>query len=151
MPVEIERKFLVKNNYPRVNGNIYRQGYFPTENGITVRVRIAGSTSYITIKGPATGISRKEYEYSIPLADANELLSFCTSHIEKIRYHIQHDNLVWEVDEFKAENEGLVVAEVELHRADQTITLPSWVGEEVSSDLRYTNFALSKNPFRFWR
>ena len=150
---EIERKFLVRTkSYSKTDGVSYRQGYLPTEKATTVRIRTAGNQGYITIKGATVGLSRKEYEYPISVEDANEMLStLCTGHlIDKVRYRVEHEGLMWEVDEFKAENEGLVVAEVELSREDQLITLPPWVGNEVSTDSRYTNFALSRRPFSLW-
>ena len=153
MGTEIERKYLVKTkSYSKMDGVAYRQGYLPTEKGTTVRIRTAGDKGYIAVKGATVGLSRKEYEYSIPLADANEMLSsMCIGYIiDKVRYRVQHNDLLWEVDEFKAENEGLVLAEVELSREDQAITLPPWVGDEVSTDPRFTNLALSRKPFSFW-
>jgi adenylate cyclase len=154
MGTEIERKFLVRTkDYSKTDGVSYRQGYLPTKGGTTVRVRSAGDYGYITIKGATVGLSRKEYEYSIPIEDANEMLSsLCVGYIvEKVRYRVQHKDLTWEVDEFVGENEGLVVAEVELSREDQSITPPLWIGDEVSTDLRYTNLALSKKPYRLWK
>ena len=153
MGTEIERRFLVKTSeYPKTDGVVYRQGYLPTERGTTVRIRTTDTGAVISIKGATVGISRKEYEYSIPVADANEMLSsLCSGYIvEKVRYRIQQGDLVWEVDEFQGENKGLVVAEVELSSADQEVMIPNWVGEEVSADLRYTNLALSRTPYRFW-
>ena len=153
MGTEIERKFLVNtSDYPKTDGVVYRQGYLPTERGTTVRIRTTDTGAVISIKGATVGISRKEYEYSIPVADANEMLSsLCSGYIvEKVRYRIQQGDLVWEVDEFQGENKGLVVAEVELSSADQEVMIPNWVGEEVSTDLRYTNLALSRTPYRFW-
>ena len=153
MGTEIERKFLVNTSeYPKTDGVVYRQGYLPTERGTTVRIRTTDTGAVISIKGATVGISRKEYEYSIPVADANEMLSsLCSGYIvEKVRYRIQQGDLVWEVDEFQGENKGLVVAEVELSSADQEVMIPNWVGEEVSADLRYTNLALSRTPYRFW-
>jgi len=153
MGTEIERKFLLRTfDYPKNNGVAYRQGYLPTEKGTTVRIRTCGGVGFITIKGATVGLSRKEYEYPIPLADANEMLSsLCVGHIvEKVRYRVRQDGAIWEVDEFQGENKGLVVAEVELSSADQRVILPDWVGEDVSSDPRYTNLALSQTPYRYW-
>jgi CYTH domain-containing protein len=120
--------------------------------GITVRVRTAGDFGYITVKGPSTGLSRKEYEYTIPLEDANEMLSeLCTGHnVEKVRYRVQHGGLIWEIDEFRGENQGLVTAEVELKAEDQAVALPKWIGPEVSCDMRYSNQSLSRKPYRQW-
>lgn len=153
MGTEIERKFLVRtSDYPRKDGVVYRQGYLPTERGTTVRVRTADTAAFITIKGPTVGLSRKEYEYSIPVADANEMLSsLCSGYIvEKVRYRVPQGDLTWEVDEFQGENKSLVVAEVELSSANQGVTIPNWVGEDVSADPRYTNLALSRKPYGFW-
>ncbi len=154
MAREIERKFLVKNDSWRGQdaGKHYRQGYLSTVKERTVRVRVAGDKGYITIKGITVGASRAEYEYEIPLSDANEMLDQLCERplIEKTRYRITHDGLVWEVDEFMAENQGLVTAEVELKDENQKLTLPDWVGEEVTTDPRYFNANLVARPFRTW-
>ncbi|MDE5078599.1 MAG: CYTH domain-containing protein [Trichodesmium sp. St2_bin6] len=150
MAIEIERKFLVRGNgwKNQAVGQVYRQGYMSTEDGITLRARVVGDQGYLTIKGPSFGNSRAEYEYEIPLEDAEEMLnSLCSSGlIEKIRYKVHHGELVWEVDEFVQDNEGLIVAEVELDDENQKVELPEWIGEEVSQDYRYSNSNLSKNP-----
>jgi adenylate cyclase len=150
---EIERKFLVKDDGWRglAPGVAYRQGYLPT-TGATVRVRIAGERGYLTIKGPTQGVGRAEYEYEVPLADARELLdTLCARpQIEKRRYRIPVGKHVFEVDEFAGDNEGLVIAEVELKSADEPFERPAWVGEEVSHDPRYFNSALARHPFRSW-
>lgn len=154
MPVEIERKFLVVGDEWRslAQGKRYRQGYLVTDPDRTVRVRIVDNHAYLTIKGKSTGISRAEFEYEIPLADAEELLDTLCLHplIEKTRYQIPVDDLVWEVDEFAGENQGLIIAEVELEAEDQAIALPSWVGEDVSADPRYFNSYLSQYPYSTW-
>lgn len=154
MPTEIERKFLVKGDRWRSLGigTIYRQGYIPTINKTTVRVRLVGEQGYLTIKGPKVGVSRAEYEYPIPAEDAKEMLDkFCQLPlIEKTRYKIKWGGLIWELDEFMGENEGLIVAEVELTEENQTIDLPDWIGEEVSHDSRYFNANLVKYPFSQW-
>ncbi len=154
MGVEIERKFLVTSDRwrelaPRV---LYRQGYIPTQSGRTVRVRVAGDQAFITIKGASEGIARSEFEYSIPVEDANEILNgLCALPlIEKYRCKIEIDGLVWEVDEFLDENQGLIIAEVELENADQAIDLPDWIGEDVSHDARYYNSNLVNHPFSRW-
>lgn len=152
MAIEIERKFLVRGNgwKNQAVGQVYRQGYMSTEDGITLRARVVGDQGYLTIKGPSFGNSRAEYEYEIPLEDAEEMLnSLCSSGlIEKIRYKVHHGELVWEVDEFVQDNEGLIVAEVELDDENQKVELPEWIGEEVSQDYRYSNSNLSKNPWK---
>ncbi len=153
MGIEIERKFLVKELviHPKVV-TLYRQGYLPTAKGTTIRVRTAGEKAFLTIKGPAIGFTRKEYEYPIPIIDAEELFGMCVGYIvEKIRYGVYENGLLWEVDEFRRENEGLIVAEIELKSEDQNIEpLPDWVGQEVTSDSRYSNLALSQKPYRQW-
>lgn len=126
------------------------QGYLNTDKARTVRVRLAGDRAFLTIKGKSEGISRAEYEYEIPHADASELLNLCDSVIDKCRYTLEVLGLVWEVDEFFGANEGLVVAEVELKSETHSITLPDWVGEEVSGDWRYFNSSLIQNPYCTW-
>lgn len=154
MGQEIERKFLVIGDAWRTlgEGKAYRQGYIPTPDARTVRVRVAGNQGYLTLKGPALGLVRSEYEYPIPLEDANEMLeTLCDPPlIEKTRYRIPIQNLVWEVDEFWGENAGLIMAEVELTDADQSIEMPDWIGQEVTGDPRYYNSQLRKNPFSRW-
>lgn len=155
MGVEIERKFLVKGDGWRslASGTVYRQGYIASAPGRTVRVRIAGETGYLTIKGETKGIARAEYEYEIPLHDAAELLETLCDRplIEKTRYRIAWDDLTWEVDEFMGENQGLIMAEVELQDADRRLRLPEWIGQEVSGDVRYYNSNLAKHPYREWK
>jgi adenylate cyclase len=155
MAIEIERKFLVQGETWRrtqTTGTLYRQGYIPTLDKRTVRVRIAGDQSYLTLKGPVENCARLEFEYPIPLADAMQMLDqLCESPlIEKIRYKINRDDLIWEVDEFLGGNQGLILAEVELASAHQDIVLPEWIGEEVSGDRRYYNSYLVKHPFTSW-
>lgn len=155
MPVEIERKFLVTGEGWRAFGPgvRYRQGYLTTEPGRTVRIRMAGDRGYITIKGKSTGVSRAEYEYEIPAEHAAEMLdTLCLRPlIEKTRYRVPLGNLVWEVDEFAGENQGLIMAEVELTDETQAVDLPDWIGEEVSGDPRYYNAYLSQRPYATWR
>ncbi|MGB5768999.1 MAG: CYTH domain-containing protein [Crocosphaera sp.] len=155
MTIEIERKFLLKNDNWRflATGKVYRQGYILTEDKITtIRVRIIGTDAYLTIKSKTEGISRNEFEYSIPLEDAEIMLNTLCNRplIEKIRYKVIQEELVWEVDEFQGENEGLILAEVELKDENQTINLPDWVGEEVTYDSRYYNVNLAKHPYQTW-
>ena len=154
MGKEIERKFLVKGNRWRSLGKslLYRQGYINTAGKETVRVRIVGSNAYLTIKGATEGKSRLEFEYSIPIQDAQEMLDNLCSFplIEKKRYKIPIENLVWEVDEFMGENEGLIIAEVELQAENQQIILPDWIEREVS-DPRYYNANLAKYPYNQWK
>ncbi|MBW4652175.1 MAG: CYTH domain-containing protein [Kaiparowitsia implicata GSE-PSE-MK54-09C] len=154
MGIEIERKFLVQGDGWRGQspGAVYRQGYVLASQGRTVRVRVAGTTGFLTLKGGAQGLTRKEFEYEIPLAEAEELLLLMCDRplIEKTRYHIPYQGLIWEVDEFAGENAGLILAEVELTSETQTVPIPDWIGTEVSSDPRYYNAFLSRHPFRLW-
>ena len=155
MAIEIERKFLVINNNWRSlgQGKLYRQGYISTADKLTtIRLRIIGNTAYLTIKSKTEGISRNEFEYPIPLEDAQIMLDTLCHRplIEKIRYQINHDNLIWEIDEFKGENEGLIIAEVELQNENQTLNIPDWVGDEVSHDPKYYNVNLAKYPYQTW-
>lgn len=154
MAQEIERKFLVQQETWRTlaDGRYYCQGYIPTQGKQTVRIRIIGDQGYLTLKGPTAGLSRLEFEYDIPLADAQEMLrELCqTPLVEKYRYRIPLGDVVWEVDDFLGENQGLILAEVELTHAEQTVELPSWIGEEVTGDPRYYNSNLVKHPFKDW-
>lgn len=155
MGKEIERKYLVKSSEWKnlAKGTSYRQGYLSTVKERTVRVRTIDDKCFLTIKGITVGASRAEYEYEIPAADANAMLSnLCEKPlIEKNRYKIAHAGLTWEVDEFFGDNDGLIVAEVELTSEDQKIELPAWVGAEVTSDPRYFNSNLTKNPYKNWK
>lgn len=154
MGIEIERKFLVQGDGWRQlgSGTRYRQGYLVNTKERIVRVRVAGDQGYLTIKGNNESIQRSEYEYAIPLADANELLNTLCQRpfIEKTRYRIPWQDVVWEVDEFSGDNQGLIVAEVELKDPNQPLTLPEWVGREVSDDPRYLNANLVNHPFSQW-
>ncbi len=154
MPVEIERKFLLADDSWRsVAGEGIRmsQGYLSKQHGRTVRVRVAGDQAWLTIKGASEGISRAEFEYAIPVEEALLLLGLCEpSVIDKTRYVIPFGGHVWEVDVFYGENEGLVVAEIELADENECFEMPSWVGLEVSDDRRYANSVLSVTPFRDW-
>ncbi|NEQ95984.1 MAG: CYTH domain-containing protein [Cyanothece sp. SIO2G6] len=154
MGIEIERKFLVTGEAWRSlsPGTLYRQGYIRTQGSATVRVRIAGETGYLTLKGPTRGLSRLEFEYEIPLAEAQQLLDELCDRplIEKYRYPIQIGELTWEIDEFIGENQGLILAEVELTDPEQPVDCPAWIGTEVSGDSRYFNSNLAKTPFSQW-
>ena len=154
MAIEIERKFLIQNDDWRnlALGTVYRQGYLATDAARTVRVRIAGNSAYLTIKSASVGISRAEFEYEIPIADAAQMLDTLCDRplIEKTRYKIQHQGMLWEVDEFDGENRGLILAEVELTDPNQALVLPDWIGQEVSDDPRYFNSNLVKHPFQSW-
>jgi CYTH domain-containing protein len=154
MGKEIERKYLIKDDTWRkdTSGTTYRQGYLSTVKERTVRVRTIDDKGFLTIKGITIGATRREYEYEIPMADANEMLDeLCEKPIiEKTRFKISHAGLTWEIDEFAGVNQGLIVAEVELESEDQNIDFPPWVGEEVSGDPRYFNSNLIANPFANW-
>ena len=153
MAQEIERKFLVQSEGWRgAPGKTYRQGYLNRDMERTVRVRTVEDKAYLTIKGEPTGIARSEYEYEIPVRDADELLNtLCEKPlIEKVRYKIEYGGLVWEVDEFFGENAGLIMAEVELESEDQPFDKPDWIGQEVTDDARYYNANLSQHPFTAW-
>ncbi|HSX52308.1 MAG TPA: CYTH domain-containing protein [Cellvibrio sp.] len=152
MGIEIERKFLVLGDEWRAAPAVYfSQGYLNRDKARTVRVRIAGSEAFLTVKGQSVGATRAEFEYPIPLWDARELLALCEQPlIEKNRRKILHEGFVWEVDEFLGENLGLVVAEIELPTEVTVFALPAWAGAEVTSDERYFNSNLSRNPFSHW-
>ncbi len=152
MAREIERKFLVKEgNWRQANCTQYRQGYLNSTKERIVRVRTIDDKAYLTIKGLTVGASRMEFEYEIPLQDANELLNICEKPlIEKIRYKVEIGGMVWEIDEFTEDNQGLIVAEAELESEDQQFPKPDWIGEEVTGDPRYFNSNLIKHPYSTW-
>lgn len=133
-------------------GITYREGFLSTEADHTIRFRIAGSRGFLTIKTKTVGLSRTEFEFEIPCDRAKELLDqVCEQpQIEKIRYRIPQGDVIWEVDEFLAGNQGLILAEVELQDEAQQVVLPDWIGTEVSGDRRYYNSYLVKNPFTQW-
>lgn len=146
IPMEIERKFLVvgdgwRNGMP---GQRYCQGYLARGRGVTVRVRRANTAAWLTIKGDALGPARPEYEYPIPVEEAEELLARLCARplIDKTRHEVVHAGHLWHVDEFKSPHSGLVLAEVELRRPEEAFELPPWVGQEVTFDPRYRNAAL---------
>jgi len=154
MAVEIERKFLLQGDGWRglAPGKHYRQGYLSTVAARTVRVRVIEDSGYLTIKGATSNATRAEYEYVIPVEDAHAMLDTLCERplIEKTRYRIEYQGMIWEVDEFAGENAGLLLAEVELDSADQVIALPDWVGKEVTGEPRYYNANLIANPFSQW-
>lgn len=153
MGKEIERKFLLKNDHWRAGeGTRYRQGYLSTEKERTVRVRIIGNKGYLTIKGISMGATRLEFEYEIPVEDADELLNdLCAKPlIEKNRYQVEYEGSIWEIDEFFGENEGLIIAELELRTEDQAFSKPPWLGKEVTEDPRYFNSSLTTHPYTQW-
>jgi adenylate cyclase len=153
MGIEIERKFLVDTAKlpPLSNGKKLLQGYL-VPHSPSIRIRTSDDEAFLTIKGDsANGITRSEFEYSIPYADALELLKQCKGLlISKMRYEIQHEGHLWELDIFEEENKGLIVAEIELDDENEEFVLPEWAMTEVSNDTRYTNASLSKLPYSQW-
>ncbi len=150
MPVEIERKFLVSSDAWRegARGQRFSQGYLSISKTSTVRVRRAGARAFITVKGSTAGLSRAEFEYEIPVEDADVLLrDHCLKPlIEKVRYDVPYGGKTWTVDVFEAANAGLIVAEVELAHAEEQVAMPPWAGEEVTDDPRYRNSSLVSEP-----
>jgi len=155
MGQEIERKFLVNGDAWRggARGVLYRQGYLSTHAERTVRVRVMGDRAALTVKGLTVGARRAEFEYDIPVDDATQMLDALCERplIEKTRHTIAFAGHTWEVDEFHGENEGLIVAEVELLREDEEVALPPWIGAEVTADDRYKNSRLVSSPYKTWR
>lgn len=156
MAMEIERKFLIKGNFKKDAFKAVRitQGYICSTPEHTVRIRLKGDEAYITIKGiaSASGASRFEWEQKISPEDAARLLEFCESGIiDKTRYLVKSGEHVFEVDEFHGDNDGLVIAEVELRSEDEPFVRPEWLGEEVTGDERYYNSMLSKSPYKDWK
>lgn len=155
MAKEIERKFLLvseawRNEIDRSERMV--QGYLNDEGPVSVRARIAGPRAWLNIKSRTLGISRDEFEYEIPLADAERMLDHLTTGpvIDKTRHFVRYGGHLWEIDEFHGENDGLLVAEVELEHVDQPFERPAWLGDEVSHDARYYNVSLVKNPYSQW-
>ena len=155
MAIEIERKFLVDHGrwaeVPKGEGTYYAQAYLHADKEKSIRIRISEKTAILAIKGSISARSRTEYEYEIPLSDAENLMhSLCGSIVAKRRFRIDHAEMTWEVDVFEGANEGLIVAEIELDAEDQTLNLPPWVTDEVTDDPRYLNANLSKKPYQSW-
>jgi adenylate cyclase len=155
MATEIERKFLLRNDSWRdqvTASQRMAQGYLQRSADTAIRVRIAGDSAHLNIKKSLDGIHRLEYEYPIPLTDARELLEHVAlpTPIDKTRHLVPTGDHVWEIDEFHGDNRGLVVAEIELAHADEPFERPDWLGEEVSSDVRYYNSSLSERPYTRW-
>ncbi len=155
MGTEIEKKFLLTDQSWQglAVGKNYCQGYLNSEKGRTVRVRIVGDQGILTIKGQNINGVRPEFEYTIPIHDAREMLDLLCHKplIEKIRYCIPFSGFIWEVDEFKGENEGLLMAEIELEHVGQEFEKPPWIGREVTGDTRYYNANLVRNPYSAWK
>jgi len=154
MSREIERKYLVVGDAWRFLGTAteIRQGYLSTVKERTVRVRVVGDAAYLTIKGITRGATRTEFEYPIPVSDADEMLDELCERplIEKTRHVAVSAGMVWEIDEFAGVNDGLTIAEVELEHEDQPFEIPDWVGDEVTADPRYFNANLIAHPFSQW-
>lgn len=156
MPQEIERKFLVLNNQFKSEAGrsfVIKQGYLSANPERSVRVRIKGESGFLTIKGAtyASGISRYEWEKEIPFAEAEALLKICEpGMIDKIRYEVRFGGHTFEVDEFRGDNQGLVVAELELTSEDEPFAKPAWLGREVSGEAKYYNSMLVKHPYTTW-
>ena len=155
MGTEIERKFLVVNDSWRsqvVRRRPFEQGYLAITGDCAVRVRVDGERAALNIKNATLDIQRQEYEYPIPLADAREMLdSLCLGRsLRKVRHWVEHDGDVWEVDVFEGQNQGLVLAELEVEHREQRFSVPGWVGREVSGDERYLNSYLAVTPYRTW-
>ncbi len=155
MGQEIEKKFLVNHDkwkqLDKPKGELYRQGYLISEPNKTIRVRQTNEKGFLTIKGITIGATRPEYEYEIPINEAKELLeNFSISELSKIRYKISFDNKIWEVDEFLGDNVGLIVAEIELKREDESFNLPEWVDTEVTEQAKYYNSNLAIKPYKDW-
>ena len=154
MPVEIERKFLVKNDDYKIHAArvLFKQGYLSVESGRTVRIRTYDNKGFITIKGKAHSFTRDEFEYEIPADEADMLLdNLCIRPlIEKIRHFIIYGGNEWVIDEFLGVNKGLVVAEIELESEEQLFEKPDWLGEEVTFDRRYGNSHLVRKPYSEW-
>ena len=155
MALEIERKFLVKTEQWRIAVEQQWhlvQGYLATTGTLTLRVRIKDDEAYLTIKGPPLGITRSEFEYAIPLDDAQAMLHELAilPVITKVRYRVRHADHLWDLDVFTGNNVGLELAEIELKRADEHFALPPWAGTEVTGDPRYSNANLARHPFKDW-
>ncbi|WP_426667015.1 CYTH domain-containing protein [Mucilaginibacter sp. McL0603] len=155
MGVEIERKFLVDHEkwgrLGRPEGTHYKQGYLLSNEKETIRVRISDNEGFLNLKSKVSQVSRKEYEYKIPLQDGIEILeAFTKRGTEKTRYKISVAGKTWEVDVFMGDNKGLIVAEIELESEDEKFEKPDWVTKEVTDDGRYTNSSLSINPYKNW-
>ncbi|TAN49406.1 MAG: CYTH domain-containing protein [Methylococcaceae bacterium] len=156
MAIEIERKFLLANESWRaaISQSIpMRQGYLNREQHCSVRVRTSSEKAWLNIKSATIGAERQEFEYEIPLADANAMLNGLSQQplIEKVRHLVMHQGHLWEIDEFSGDNAGLIVAEIELSHADEAFAHPAWLGKEVTMDVRYYNTNLSRHPFSHWK
>ncbi|HSR52659.1 MAG TPA: CYTH domain-containing protein [Acidobacteriota bacterium] len=151
---EIERKFLVASDEWRVqvdSSTSIRQGYLTESTDVSVRVRIGGDLATLNVKGPPKGITRPEFEYGVPVEEAEAMLELCGDlRVDKTRHELHFESMLWEIDEFHGPNRGLTVAEIELDREDQAFARPSWLGQEVTRDPRYLNVNLARTPFGEW-
>ena len=155
MGIEIERKFLVNHEQweqlVKPVGEFYRQGYLLTDPQKTIRVRQTSDKGFLTIKGISVGATRAEYEYEIPIEEAKELLDqFAVAELSKVRYKIAIENHIWEVDVFSGNNQGLIVAEIELKSEDEKFVLPAWIDREVTGEEKYYNSNLVTKPYNDW-
>ena len=153
MPLEIERKFLViSNNYKKNAKSVdISQAYLSVDKNMAIRIRVEGIQASINIKSKKSERVSHEFEYVIPLDEAQSLIRMSPYPIiEKIRHVVEYEGKMWEVDEFHADNEGLTVAEIELDEENELFKKPSWLGEEVTTDYRYLNSNLAKSPFCSW-
>jgi len=156
MALEVEHKFLLNNaNWRKLvkRSAVYRQGYLSSDSSCSIRVRISNDQAWLNIKSATIGTQRSEYEYQIPVQDADEMLdNLCRKPlIEKIRHFVDYAGHVWEIDEFQNDNAGLIVAEIELSEVGEEFLIPDWVGAEVTDDVRYYNHNLSLHPYNTWR
>ncbi len=153
MGIEIERKFLVVgDDWRQAPAVPYAQGYLNRDKQRTVRVRVVQDKAWLTVKGASHGATRAEFEYAIPVADAEELLALCDGPlVRKLRRVVEHAGATWEIDEFQGDNAGLVVAEIELASEDEAFEAPPWLGAEVTHDARYFNSNLAAAPFSTWK
>ncbi|MFO1371311.1 MAG: CYTH domain-containing protein [Candidatus Competibacteraceae bacterium] len=155
MGTEIEHKFLLRDERWRTQvyrSVLMRQGYLTSDAHCSVRVRVADDQGFLNIKSGTLGIQRSEYEYPIPLPEAEEILDVLCEKplLEKTRHFVRFGEHLWEIDEFAGDNAGLIVAEVELNRPDESFARPDWLGEDVSHDIRYYNSQLARHPYSLW-
>ena len=154
MTVEIERRFLIENDKWHQYADeplLLKQAYLSVEKERTVRVRIVGQRAWLTLKGYISELSRSEFEYEIPLADAEKMMeSMCPFKMEKNRYRVEFEGFVYEIDEYFGDNAPLIVAEIELPSEDTEFPKPSWLGKEITADGKFTNAYLSKHPYSSW-
>jgi adenylate cyclase len=156
MGVEIERKFLIEKDLwyalKKPSGVFIQQAYLVNERDKVIRIRVTDSSGYLTIKGPTVNATRSEFEFPIPKMEAIQIMDqFTRFRIEKTRYKIEFEGKTWEIDEFWGDNEGLIVAEIELKSENEQFTKPSWIGMEVTEDHRYYNSWLSDHPYNSWK